>query len=120
MAVQIVEAIRERAHTGKKGDGLIVILPMWALIAYVTYRGFAKNEFRERGRWGWFRYKPGSVSWVLATTLNLVFLTAFTDCGYQALFHGSTFSIRRSAERVQPAPSCNLAADEMSAKVCSN
>ena len=77
---------------------LLVALPFWTGILYLTYRGLSRNEFRERGRWGWFHYQTWSLAWFLSTFMNLGLLAAFTFTVIQLLFNGSTFIGRNAAE----------------------
>jgi hypothetical protein len=71
---------------------LLFTLPFLGAAGYVCYRGLARNEFRERGKWGWFTYRTGSLDWYLATLVNLSFLGAALFMAYMSLFHAAAFS----------------------------
>lgn len=77
---------------------LLVVLPFWTGMLYLTYRGLRRNEFRERGRWGWFRYETWSLDWFLSTFMNVGLLGAFTFAVIQLLFVGSMVSAGNAAE----------------------
>ena len=98
---------------------LLIVSPMWGLLVYLTYRGMVRNEFREKGRWGWFEYKPGSFDWILSTFGNLLFLAALGFLTYQAAFHGSKFFSRKATSSNGATLHCDDAAKEMTADTCS-
>jgi len=79
---------------------IVLAVPWLVLTGYITFRGFAKNEFRERGRWGWHRYRAYSFEWWGGTLVNLLFLGVGLFLFYQALFHGTEFD----REPVHPPP----------------
>ena len=70
---------------------LLLIVPLWAGIAYVTHRGLVRNEFRLRGRWEWKHFETWTLDWAISTVTNFVFLGVCTALAYAATFHGSTF-----------------------------
>lgn len=79
----------------------ILFATAWlALTGYLTFRGLAKNEFRERGRWGWHRYRAYSFEWWGGTVVNLLFLGIGLFFFYQEFFHGSEFG----REAIHPPP----------------
>ena len=80
---------------------LLLTIPFLGVVIYVCYRGFARNEFRERGKWGWVIYRTGSFDWWLTTLGNLMFLGAGLFLLFQSAFHGSEFS--REPELPMPA-----------------
>jgi hypothetical protein len=55
----------------------------------VTYRGFARREFRILARSGWHRFERGSFNYWSYTGMNLVLEAAFLQCVYWSLFDGS-------------------------------
>ncbi|WP_299422645.1 hypothetical protein [Sphingomonas bacterium] len=79
---------------------LLLTVPFLAVAAYVSYRGWARGQFRVPGRGGWAHYHNGSLDWYGATLLNLVFLGAGVFMLYQSVFRGSDFS----REPVLPMP----------------
>ena len=71
---------------------LILAIPGFLVMLYITVRGLRLNQFREPARNGWHEYRRYSFSWVLATATNLFFLTV---CGFilkWTLFDGRDFS----------------------------
>jgi hypothetical protein len=70
---------------------LLLVIPSWLFGAYVTRRGFVRNEFRRIARNGWFRYDTWSASWIASTFSNLLFLIVLTWALYEATFHGTKF-----------------------------
>jgi hypothetical protein len=93
---------------------LLVFLPAWAGLIYVTYRGLDRNEFRKKGSWGWFHYETWSLDWFLSTLVNFSLLAAFTFIVSQLLFHGSTFF-----ERDAPEVHCVEGAEMVTTDACS-
>jgi hypothetical protein len=71
--------------------GIALSLPMLVLMSYITWRGFARREFRIMYRWGWHKLRPGSFDYAVSTLLNLILLGAFALCLHEALFNGSNF-----------------------------
>ena len=71
--------------------GIAVGAPLFAVMIYLSWRGVAHNEFRERGRSGWFKCETASLSYVSGTLMNLALLTGAGVTLYAALFHGSDF-----------------------------
>jgi hypothetical protein len=57
---------------------LLVVAIVWMLSAYLTYRGFACDEFIVRGAPGWHRYEKWSFGWILGTTINLLLVGGIT------------------------------------------
>ena len=70
---------------------LLFAIPFLGIVTYICYRGLSRNEFRERGRWGWFTYPTGSLDWYLGTLGNLLFLGSGLLILYYAAFKGTSF-----------------------------
>ena len=70
---------------------ILIVAPMWGVLGYIAYRGLTRNEFRERARSGWHRYRTGSFDYWLGTGLNFLFFGAFTFFLLEAIFDGSRF-----------------------------
>jgi uncharacterized protein (DUF58 family) len=71
---------------------LAVVIPYLLAVAYLTYRGLARNEFRAPGKSGWARYRAGSADWLLSTVLNLLLTVAGLFMLWAALFDGAAFT----------------------------
>lgn len=71
---------------------LLLTLPFVAVIAYICWRGWTRNEFRVPGKNGWAWYASRSVNWWIATFVNFSFFGAALFLLGQSLFNGSAFS----------------------------
>ena len=60
--------------TAENAFYILLSVAIAATGGYMTWRGATRNEFRERGRWGWHSYKPGSGVYWSAMSLNVMFM----------------------------------------------